>query len=168
MGNLNTYESSLEYWTDVKDRLHPLINKLKISLDVAEVTSNLATAKKFRRWVEEIEDMRAAMDNMSLEMIKAVPARAEAAKARQAEEKAAIEAEFGGYGARVQNYYDACLERRDELDDAASESARPATPDLESRSEYGGVRATGGLQLEKLKCETFSGRCRRLSQMEAR
>ena len=54
LANLNTYESSLEYWTDVKDRLHPLINKLKISLDVAEVTSNLATAKKFDRWVEEI------------------------------------------------------------------------------------------------------------------
>ena len=151
LANLNTYESSLELWTDIKDRLHPLIDKLKISVDVAEVSSNLAKAKKFDRWVEEIGDMRAAMDNMSLEMIKAVPARAEAARTRQAEEKALIEAEFRGYSAKVQNYHDACLERRDELDDAASSTARASTPDLESRSEFGGVRATGGLSLEKLK-----------------
>ena len=77
LANENTYESSLELWTDIKGRLHPLIDKLKISVDVAEVSSNLAKAKKFDRWVEEIRDMRAAMDNMSLEMIKAVPARAE-------------------------------------------------------------------------------------------
>ena len=58
----------------------------------------------------------------------------------------------------MQNYHDACLERRDELDDAASSTARASTPDLESRSEYSGVRATGSLQLEKLKCKVFSGR----------
>ena len=74
LGSLTTYESSLEYWTDAKARLHPLINKLKISLDAAEVTSNLATAKKFKRWAVEIEDLRAMMDTMALDMIKAVPA----------------------------------------------------------------------------------------------
>ena len=154
LANENTYESSLELWTDIRGRLHPLIHKLKMSVDVAEVSSNLAKAKKFDRWVEEIAEMRAAMNRMSLEMIKAVPARAEQARARQIEEKALIEAEFRGYSAKVQNYHDACLERRDELDDAASSTARASTPDLEARSEFGGVRVqNGGLSLEKLKCE---------------
>ena len=104
------------------------------------------------------------MDTMTLDMIKAVPAKSVDAEARQAEEKIAIEEELGDYITRVEDFYSFCLQKRDELEDARSVSELSRTPDRErsvhSRggSEQAGSGSKSGLSLEKLKCRTFNGK----------
>ena len=87
LSNLTSYETALANWTADKVRIQPLINKLKISLEAAEITSDLAKAKKFRRWAEEIEKIKVRMERETMEMIRFNPAQAETAKNRHVAEK---------------------------------------------------------------------------------
>ena len=154
------YETALSHWMVAKGRIYPKIDKLRIALELAEVSPDLAKAKKFERWAEDIDRLRVQMDSLTSDMIKLVPEEAEAAKTRQIAENTKIEDAHGRDVIRVQDYMSNCLEKRDELEDARSESARGTTPDPDSRSDLagGGSRGIGGLSLEKLKCQAFSGK----------
>ena len=159
-----TYKTALEHWTEAQNRVHHLITRVKAQVDMAVVTPNLAEGKKFRRWIEDINRLRASMNALTLDMIEAVPAKSGEAEVRQAEEKVAIEEELGNYVTRVEDFYSFCLQKRDELEDARSVSELSRTPDREGSvpSNGGSVQygsgAHGGLSLEKLKCRKFSGK----------
>ena len=159
-----TYKTASEHWTEAQDRIHHLIARVKAGVDKAVVTPYLAEAKKFRRWIEDISRLRTSMNALTLDMIEAVPAKSGEAEVRQAEEKVAIEEELGDYVTRVEDFYNSCLQKRDELEDAQRVSELSRTPDREESvpSNGGSVQygsgAHGGLSLEKLKCRKFSGK----------